>query len=120
MKRVLVLDDEFVVRQLMVEILERAGYAVEAAARPLGALEQVARGSFDVLVTDLVMPELSGLDVLRRVKEQAPGLPVVLVTGQGTEENLARAKELGAAAVLEKPFSHAQLRDAVASVLEGR
>lgn len=120
MKRVLVLDDEFVVRQLMVEILERAGYAVEAAARPLRALERLAQGAFDVLVTDLVMPELSGLDVLQRVREAAPGLPVVLVTGQGTDENLARAVELGAAAVLEKPFSHAQLREAVASVLAGR
>jgi DNA-binding NtrC family response regulator len=114
---VLVLDDEDVVRELMVEILVRAGYEVRAEAAPEHALELVENREIDLVVTDLVMPSLSGLDVLERIKEARPELPVVVVTGVGTDENLARAEMLGAASVIIKPFTHAQLRDAVAAAL---
>jgi CheY-like chemotaxis protein len=118
-RRVLVLDDEDVVRQVIVEILLRAGYEVEGVDGPEAALERLEVDSFDCVVTDLIMPGLSGLEVLRRVKEHDPELPVVVVTGQGTDENLARAVDLGAAAVVVKPFTHAELREAVATALEG-
>jgi CheY-like chemotaxis protein len=117
-KRVLVLDDEEVVRQLIAEILIRAGYAVEAVDVAAAALERLAAEPFDCVVTDLVMPGLSGLELLRRVREHDDRLPVVVVTGQGTDENLARAVELGATAVIVKPFTHAELRSAVASAVE--
>jgi len=118
MKRVLVLDDEKIVRELIVEILERASYRVVAADEPGLALELLASDSFDLLVTDLVMPGLSGLAVLERAKALRPELPVVVVTGAGTDQNLATAVELGAAAAITKPFTHAELRDAVAAALE--
>jgi len=117
-KRVLVLDDEEVVRKLIAEILVRAGYVVEAVDVEAAALERLAAEPFDCVVTDLVMPGLSGLELLRRVREHDDGLPVVVVTGQGTDENLARAIELGATAVIVKPFTHAELRAAVASAVE--
>ena len=117
MSRVLVLDDEQIVRDLIAEILERAGHEVERAALPLEALSLVEERAFDLFVTDMVMPELSGLEVLERVKRARPDLPVLLVTGQGTHDNVRLASELGAAAVILKPFSHAELRDAVATAL---
>jgi len=118
MNRVLVLDDEEVVRQLIAEILVRAGYVVEAVGEAAAALARLAAEQFDCVVTDLVMPGLSGLELLRRVREHDHGLPVVVVTGQGTDENLARAVELGATAVIVKPFTHAELRAAVAAALD--
>jgi CheY-like chemotaxis protein len=118
MKRVLVLDDERIVRELIVEILERAGYAVVSAEDAEAALQLVEANAFDLLVPDIVMPGLSGLEVLERVKSLRPELPVVVVTGAGTDQNLATAVERGAAAAITKPFTHAELREAVAAALE--
>ncbi len=115
--RVLVVDDEEVVRELIVEILERAGHDVAQAAVPAEALSLVEQDVFDVVVTDMVMPGLTGLEVLERMKVVRPSLPVVLVTGQGTQDNVDRAVELGAAVVILKPFTHAELREAVATAL---
>jgi CheY-like chemotaxis protein len=117
MRRLLVVDDERVVRELMVEVLERAGYSVVACDRPDAALE-LAVDSFDLLVTDLVMPGLSGLELLERVRALRPGLPVIVATGARTDHDLTTAVELGATAALTKPFTHAQLRDAVTAALE--
>jgi two-component system response regulator AtoC len=117
MKRVLVLDDERIVRELICEILARAGYHVVSAEKPEAALALVEADAFDLLVTDVVMPGLSGLDVLERVKAVRPELPVVVVTGAGTDQNLATAVERGAAAAITKPFTHAELREAVATAL---
>jgi DNA-binding NtrC family response regulator len=119
MKRVLVLDDERIVRELIVEILRRSGYEVVPAEDPEVALDLVATDAFDLLVTDVVMPGLSGLDVLERVRSLRPELPVVVVTGAGTYQTLATAVERGAAATITKPFTHAELREAVACALGG-
>jgi CheY-like chemotaxis protein len=117
MNRLLVVDDERVVRELMVEVLVRAGHSVVACDRPGAALELLAGDSFDLLVTDLAMPGLSGLELLERVRALRPGLPVIVASGAGAEHELRTAVELGATAALAKPFTHAQLRDAVAAAL---
>jgi DNA-binding NtrC family response regulator len=116
--RIIVLDDEQVVRDLMVEILERAGYDVEAVEFSRELIDLVEAGGVDLVVTDLVMPEVSGLDVLEQLKLRSPELPVIVVTGASTEHNVTRAVELGAAAVLMKPFKHGELRNAVARALD--
>jgi CheY-like chemotaxis protein len=118
MRRLLVVDDERVVRELMVEVLERAGHSVVACDRPDAALELLAVDSFDLLLTDLAMPSLSGLELLERVRALRPGLPVIVATGAGTDHDLTTAVERGATAALTKPFTHAQLRDAVTAALE--
>jgi putative two-component system response regulator len=116
MNRVLVIDDEAVIRDLMLEILERAGYKVIGAAtadRALGLLEDVT-----VVVSDIVMPGLSGLDLLDEVRKRRPSMPVVLVTGAGTYENLSDAVARGADGFVMKPFSHADLQRAVSAAIE--
>lgn len=117
MKRILVLDDERIVRELIVEILQRTGYQVVQAEDPEAALRLVRVDTFDLLVTDIVMPGLSGLEVLEQVRSSCPGLPVIVVTGAGTHQTLATAVERGAAATITKPFTHAELREAVANAL---
>jgi putative two-component system response regulator len=114
--RILVIDDEAVIRDLMVEILERAGYEVvgaETAGRALELLDDVT-----VVVSDIVMPGLSGIDLLDEVRKRRPSLPVVLVTGAGTYENLSDAVGRGADGFVMKPFSHADLQRAVAAAIE--
>ena len=115
---VLVVDDEEQVRNLAVRILARAGYAVRSAASASQALDVVAEEPIDLVVTDVVMPGLSGIDLLTELRRRNPALPVVLVTGGSAEpERTAEVIEHGACTVVHKPYTHSELTDAVASAL---
>ncbi|HZQ81344.1 MAG TPA: response regulator [Gaiellaceae bacterium] len=117
MSRILVIDDEDVIRVLVMEILEAAGHDVvgaEDAERALLLLDD----DFDLVVSDVVMPGLSGLELLEAVRTRRASLPVVLVTGAGTYETLSQALMRGAAGLVTKPFAHADLQAAVAHALE--
>ncbi len=112
-ERVLVVEDEEIVRSLIVEVLEDAGYEVAQADRAEAGLEQIAADTPDVVISDIVMPGLSGLELLESVRGSHPSLPVVLVTGAGTYGNLTQALAFGASGVVVKPFAHADLIAAV-------
>jgi len=116
--RVLVIDDEEVVRMLVVEILESAGHEVIAAESAERALERLEGSDFDLVVSDVVMPGLSGLELLEIVHERRASLPIVLVTGAGTYDTLSQALTRGAAGLVTKPFAHADLQNAVAEALD--
>jgi cyclic di-GMP phosphodiesterase len=116
--RVLVIDDEQIIRDLMLEILEEAGYDAVGAPTAEHALERLADPDLRLVVSDVIMPGLSGLELLEEVRAQRPSLPVVLVTGAGTYSTLSEALARGADGLVMKPFSHGEFRDAVASALE--
>jgi putative two-component system response regulator len=116
--RVLVIEDEEVVRSLIVEVLEDAGYDVMQADRAERGLELIADDTPSVVISDIVMPGLSGLELLESVRGSHPSLPVVLVTGAGTYGNLTRALSYGASGVVVKPFSHSDLVNAVRAALK--
>ena len=118
MSRVLVIDDEAVIRMLVVEILEAAGHEVVAAEHAEHALELLDRAGFDLVVSDVVMPGLSGLELLDIVQRRQASLPVILVTGAGTYDTLSQALTHGAAGLVTKPFAHADLQNAVADALD--
>jgi putative two-component system response regulator len=115
---VLVIDDEQVVRNLMVEILGRAGYEPIGAGSAREALNLLDTPQLSLVVSDIVMPGLSGFELLDEVRARRPSLPVLLVTGSGTEDNFQEALAHGAAGLLVKPFSQAELRKRVADVLD--
>ena len=104
-KRVLVIDDDPVVGKSFDRVLSPKGYAVIAAAGGEEALERLAREEYDVVYTDIRMPGMDGLEVAKRIKATRPWLPVVIVTGYGTDANEAEARELGVAGFLRKPLS---------------
>jgi putative two-component system response regulator len=117
MSRILVIDDEDVIRVLVMEILEAVGHEVvgaESAERALTLLDD----EFDLVVSDVVMPGLSGLELLEAIRIRQASLPVVLVTGAGTYETLSQALTRGAAGLVTKPFAHADLQAAVSHTLE--
>jgi putative two-component system response regulator len=116
--RVLVIDDEDVIRTLMCEILERVGYEPVGAETAQRALQLLDEQEIAVVVSDIVMPGLTGLQLLEEVRARRPSLPVILVTGAGTYENLSEAVTRGANGLVIKPFSHADLQTAVAGALE--
>jgi putative two-component system response regulator len=118
MSRILVIDDEDVIRLLMQEILESAGHEVVGAETAEIALKLLEESEFELVVSDVIMPGLSGLDLLGAVRAHRASLPVVLVTGAGTYETLSQALTRGAAGLVTKPFAHEVLQNAVADALE--
>ena len=118
MSTVLVIDDELVIRELVMEILESAGHDVTGADSAERALALLDTNEFDLVVSDVVMPGLSGIELLEAVNAHRASLPVVLVTGAGTYDTLSQALMRGAAGLVTKPFAHKDLQAAVADALE--
>jgi len=114
--RVLVVDDEESVRFFLTRGLSREGYAVEEAADGAAAIERLSSVPFDVVLTDLVMPRVSGLDVLAAVHELDREAVVVLMTAHGTVENAIDALRRGAFDYLTKPF---ELKEVLVTVERG-
>jgi DNA-binding response OmpR family regulator len=102
--RVLVVDDEHALRRLLRLYLERHGYSVVEAADGLGALSALRRGGIDLALVDVMLPELDGFEVLRRIRAQS-GVPIILITARGEEANRVAGLELGADDYVVKPFS---------------
>ncbi len=102
--RVLVLEDEQRIREMLVDSLGRAGHHVEAVADGLAGLARFQGGDFDVVLTDLSLPERSGLEVARAVKRMRPGTPVVLITGWGHLLDPTLLAQSGVDLTLVKPF----------------
>jgi len=101
----LVVDDDPVVAKSIDRVLTGKGYAVITASSGPEALDKLASEKYDAVITDIRMPGMSGLEVAARVKESQPWLPVVIVTGYGSPENEALAKEIGVTSFLRKPLS---------------
>jgi CheY-like chemotaxis protein len=101
---ILVLEDEEHIRTMLVDALSGAGHRVESATDGLTGLARFQGGNFDVVLTDLSLPECSGLDVARSVKRMRPETPVVLITGWGHLLDPERLRESGVDLMLVKPF----------------
>ena len=104
--RIVAVDDNPVVTQLIAAVLRQAGHEVETLASGGEALVALQRNPPDLLLLDLQMPALDGLEVLRLIGEQkvCQGMPVLVLTGEADTHYVARARELGAAGYLMKPF----------------
>jgi CheY-like chemotaxis protein len=101
---VLVLEDEEAVREMLVETLTRAGHDVHAASDGAAGLARIEGGSFDVVLIDLALPQLSGLAIARSVKRLSPRTAVILITGWGHLLDPARLRDHGVDLMLVKPF----------------
>lgn len=117
---VLVLEDEEQIRAMLVDALTEAGYRVESATDGLTGLAHLQGGEFDVVLTDLSLPECSGLDVARSVKAMRPDTPVVLMTGWGHLLDPERLRASGVDLMLVKPFRLERVVSVVADALRLR
>jgi CheY-like chemotaxis protein len=114
-RRVLLVDDDPMVREVLAEALEFEGYHVTAAVDGHEALGLFAQGRYDVVVTDLSMPELSGWAVIERLREADREVPVIVISGVATGEDIERAEQIRVA-LLHKPTSIHHLRAAIESL----
>ncbi|HET6278855.1 MAG TPA: response regulator [Candidatus Polarisedimenticolia bacterium] len=114
---ILVIDDEPVVRDGMRRILELRGLRVATAADGNEALAHPALGQCRMVFCDLVLPDVSGLVVIDEIRKTRTDLPVILITGYATVEQVDRAREAGASSFLAKPFEESELVAAVEAAL---
>ncbi len=122
MFRILLIDDEDAVRGVIRQMLETLGHRVDEAATGRGGILALHEAAYDLVITDIVMPETAGTEVVSIVKRQWPHIPVIAISGGGLigdPDNLRTARELGAAATLQKPFRMQGLRAAIAQARAG-
>ncbi|HHY96061.1 MAG TPA: response regulator [Firmicutes bacterium] len=116
-QRILVVDDEKNIRVTIQQCLVEAGYEVELAVSGEHALQKLEAGTYDLVLLDIKLPDLDGIEVLRRLKHRWPEHAVVMITAFGTIETAVQAMKLGAVDYLQKPFTPDEIRNVVKTVL---
>jgi DNA-binding NtrC family response regulator len=115
---ILIVDDEKNIRLTMVQALEPLHYEMSTALNGEDALKRLEERDFGLILLDLKMPGMDGLEVLRRVVELRPDIRVIIISAHGTIENAVEAMKLGAVDFIQKPFAPQELRDVVMKVLD--
>ncbi len=122
MPTILLVDDDDLLRDALHQTLVRAGYDVEDASDGAAALRVYRERSRDVVITDIVMPDMEGLDMMRALRAHDLDVKIIAMSGGGfgrADDYLKLAQKLGATRVLKKPFSGAEIVALVAEVLAG-
>lgn len=120
MERILLVEDDSFFREIFTDLLKEDGYSVEVAVSGEEALEMIGKGGYHLVVTDLVMRDVSGLDILSTVKRLDPATSVIMVTGHANVETAIYALKNGATDYLIKPINHDEFRHIVAHCMEQR
>ena len=115
---ILLVDDEQTILELLGDILEFQGYQITAESNSLRALDLLEHKTFDLVITDLMMPEVSGLEIARKVKQVSPQSGLIILTGHGSIESASQAVELGVDGYLQKPVHNKAIIGMVKKVLE--
>jgi DNA-binding NtrC family response regulator len=116
-KKALVIDDEQIVLESVSALLTEEGFEVDVSLHGRQGLDWAIERNYDVVLTDIRMPDIGGMKVLRDIKRINPTLPVIMITGYASVESAVQAMKLGAAEYIEKPFEPEQLLDAVSRAL---
>lgn len=115
---ILLIDDEDELRNAAVKILTKQGYRVSAFASPNEGLAKLASADADLLITDLMLPGMDGIEVLKRAKELRPAVEVIVLTAYAAVDKAVEAMRLGAYDFIEKPLDRTALLKAVSKALE--
>lgn len=119
-EKILVVDDESTICDSVKKILSRKGYEVENTLNASDAIERMKKEKFDIVITDLMMPNVSGMELLELVKKYYPEIDVLVITGYATLESAVQATKLGALDYIQKPFTPSELADRVQKAIELR
>jgi DNA-binding NtrC family response regulator len=117
-EKILIVDDEPGMCRLLESVLGAEGYQVASFQKPQEALQALDGTTFDLVVTDMKMPRINGMQILEAVRSKSRDIPVVLITAFGTLESAVQAMKLGASDFVTKPFKNDQIRLAVENALE--
>lgn len=117
---ILIVDDELSMREFLTILLEREGYAVQSAANSTEALNLIKNNNFDMVISDVSMPGLSGIELLASIKTISPGSVVLMITAFSTAEQAVEAMKLGAYDYIPKPFKIDEVKILIRNALENR
>lgn len=117
--KILVVDDDKNIRRTVTMALESLDYFVHTAFDGKDALVQLTSDRYDLIITDLKMPGMDGMELLQQAISKYPEINIVLISAHGTVDNAVEAMKLGAVDFLQKPFTPKELRNLVHNVLEG-
>lgn len=123
MARIFLIDDELATLELVAEMLRTAGHTVTTSSNGWAALKEFRPGVHHLVITDVLMPYVGGIDLLRVFRREVPWLPVIAISGGLASDGGAMRKEileLGVSAILKKPFNAAELAQAVDKALAPR
>lgn len=118
--RILVIDDEKVVGESLRRTLSGEGYEIDIAHSGREGLRKARMGSFDLIMVDLKMPDIDGLDVIKRIKEEQPDVMMVMITGYSTVDSATEALRTGAFDYIPKPFTPEEITDVVGKALAAK
>jgi DNA-binding response OmpR family regulator len=119
-EKILVVDDESTICDSVKKILSRKGFLVENTLNANDAMDKMKNEKFDILITDLMMPETSGMELLEMVKKYYPEIDVLVITGYASIETAVKATKLGALDYIQKPFTPDELTDRIQKAVELR
>ncbi len=120
MANILVVDDNLAFLEIQTEYLRRAGHDVTPATNGIEAMNRIESHTFDLVITDLIMPDKEGVQVIMEIRKKYPSVKIIAMSGGGrvnAEDYLAIARRLGAARTLSKPFTGEELLTAVSAVV---
>jgi DNA-binding NtrC family response regulator len=117
-KKVLAIDDEAIVLESIRRVLTEEGFEVTVSLNAKAGIRMAAENSFDIVLSDIRMPDVDGLTVIRDVKRNKPDMPVLIITGYASVASAVQAMKLGAINYIEKPFAPEELVRAVVSAIE--
>ncbi len=120
MTNILVTEDDEKMRNGLVEILKEEGYIVDSAENGLKGLEKIREKNYDVVLTDLLMPVMGGMELLRNIKQIKPRTSVIIITAFGTIENAVEAIKVGASEYITKPFKIDEVQTIIRKVIAER
>lgn len=122
MARLLLIDDDAEVRAPLATWLQRHGHDVVEAGNGVEGLAHLEKGPFDIVITDIIMPDMEGIETIMRIRKRWPDLPLVAISGGGSgdpSQALRPASRLGAHATLRKPFRPSVLGELIDKLLAG-
>jgi DNA-binding response OmpR family regulator len=117
-KPILIVDDEKNIRLTLSQALETLGNPIDAAANGEEALSKLKEKEFGLILLDIRMPGMDGMEVLRRVRKIRPDIRVIMITAYGTVESAVEAMKMGAVDFLQKPFDPEEIRELVSRVMD--
>ena len=117
---ILLVDDEMTLGRGLEKILRKEGYTVDYATTGQGALDYFGQKPYDLLVADLRLPDIDGMEVVKKAKGENPELPVIIITGYGSVPSAVGAMKLGVSDYLSKPFTKNEFVDSVQGALKER